>query len=59
MKMLLEYGNSEQRTNAVTDLQSLYDSTSSNQTTICDVAEATYGGTLDNGSVASDDISDV
>ncbi len=43
----------------VTDLQSLYDSTSSNQTTICDIAEATYGGTLDNGSVASDDISDV
>jgi hypothetical protein len=59
MKMLLEYGNSEQRTKAVADLQSLYDSTSSNQTTICDIAETTYGGTLDIGSVASDDISDV
>jgi hypothetical protein len=59
MKMLFEYGNSEQRTKAVADLQSLYDSTSSNQTTICDIAETTYGGTLDIGSVASDDISDV
>jgi hypothetical protein len=58
MKMLLEYGNSEQRTKAVTDLQSLYDSTSSNHTTICDVAETTYEGTLDTGSVASEDISD-
>jgi hypothetical protein len=59
MKMLFEYGNLEQRTKAVADLQSLYDSASSNQTTICDVAETTYGGTLDIGSVASDDISDV
>jgi hypothetical protein len=47
MKMLLEYGNSEQRTKAVADLQSLYDSTSSNQTTICYIAETTYGGKLD------------
>jgi hypothetical protein len=59
MKMLLEYGNLEQRSKAVADLQSLYDSTSSNQTTICDVAETTYGGTMDIGCVTSDDISDV
>jgi hypothetical protein len=43
----------------VADLQALYDSTSSNQTTICDIAETTYGGTLEMGTVASDDISDV
>jgi hypothetical protein len=56
--MLLKYGNSEQRIKAVAD-QALYDSTSSNQTTICDVAETTYGGTLDMDTVYSDDISDV
>jgi hypothetical protein len=57
--MLLEYGNLEERTKAVADLQALYESTSSNQKTICDVAETTYGGTLDMGTVASDDTNDV